>query len=120
MSADWTCACRAVNSTASVYCEACNAERPNRRHLPAQPIPETHAPAKLPTYPELTPEEQEAGRAAIAAIKAMLGATAPASERPVSPRGLPVIDPRIRADVERKSNQPQRIGELLKLPTRRQ
>jgi len=109
---DWTCPCRAVNSSAAVWCEACGAERPDR---PARPglgqhkVPETQQLWTPPTYPAPTPEDD----ALIRAERAKLHAAAWWRDTP-GPARLPPVDPAIRAEVARRDAQaPEPVGAVV-------
>lgn len=111
---DWTCACRAVNARASVWCEACGTERPDRARAKAAPpkLPEGHALWVPPSYPEPTAEDDAQIRAELARLKAA------AWWRQTDGHGrapLPAVDPAIRARVE----GPQPVGAILPARWRR-
>jgi hypothetical protein len=88
---------------------------------PARKVPETHAPATLPSYPEPTAEDAALIRAEQARWRALLGMPAKSrgdeSERALHPSRLGLaIDPAIRADLARRdtSGRPVPVGAILR------
>lgn len=108
---DWTCHCRAVNSSAAVWCEACGVERPDRAGRPRRVVPhvpETQRLVSAPTYREPTPAEDAEIRAELATLKAQ------AWWRETRGTGrLPAVDPLVRAEVARRAGQPEPVGAVL-------
>lgn len=71
-STDWTCACRAVNAGAAVWCEACGIQRPDRpTQTGSAKVIDIHRAYIAPTYPA-PPAPLSVAKAAMAEITRLL------------------------------------------------
>jgi hypothetical protein len=119
----WRCRCGAYNAAADPQCEGCSAERlPRRRRAPARPpVADPRLQPWTPPEPPPAPtaEERAQIRAQLDRLYRDLGRRLHAErvvepDRPVSARGLPAIDPGIRARVEEAARA--RVAALGYLP----